>query len=389
MSSPTRLPSPPSAFTRRDCLRLLPAALGGTFAQRIHAAEGPIVIGQVAPYSGTQAVTGKALRAGARLMIEAVNDRGGIGGRPLKLVSRDDQQRPEETVRQVRALIDEHAPVALLGSVGTANIEALARDGVLQRQDMPMIGAASGATTVLAAPHIWPVKASYRAEVSRLFRQMAALGLERVGVLYQDDGFGRDVLAGAAESAQRYELQLTVKAGYARNTLDVAKAVAEVQRAQPQVLFLAATTAAGIEVMRQLRAGPANGTLVYGSSVIDTDALLRALGPEQARGYAFTTVLPLTRGRYRSVAHEYQALRLASDDADLSGRSIEGYVAAKALVRAIEAVVGTPSAARLSSTVERLQVDLGGYALDFSNRSRGVSSYVDFAMLGTGGKVVI
>lgn len=52
-----------------------------------------VVVGQVAPFSGTQAVTGKAIHAGAKLYFDAVNARGGVRGRPIRLVTRDDARR--------------------------------------------------------------------------------------------------------------------------------------------------------------------------------------------------------------------------------------------------------------------------------------------------------
>ena len=124
-------------FLSAVALALLAVALPASAAE-------DIVIGQVAPFSGPQAVTGKAIHAGAKLYFDAVNARGGVRGRAIKLVTRDDAQKPEESVRLTRELISAEAPLALIGTVGTANLEALAKDGVLTQQRVSMIGAVSG-----------------------------------------------------------------------------------------------------------------------------------------------------------------------------------------------------------------------------------------------------
>ncbi|MBT2301692.1 ABC transporter substrate-binding protein [Variovorax paradoxus] len=346
----------------------------------------PIVIGQVAPFTGPQAVTGRAIHAGAKLYFDAVNAKGGVRGRPIKLVTRDDAQKAEESVRLLRAIIAAESPVALLGTVGTTNLEAIAKDGVLAQKGVAMIGAVSGASTVAQAPGIYVVKASYHDEVARLFSQLATVGVQRVGLLYQDDGLGQDVLAGAEAAAKAHGLQLVVRAGYPRNTVAVEKAVAEIAKAKVQVVFLGATTAAGIEFVKQYAAAGGAGSMLYGMSIIDTDALLKALGPQRARGYAFSVVLPQQGDR--AVVREYLQLRQASKDPDLSGRSMEGFIAAKALVKVMEGANTLSAAGVAAALASAKAVDVGGYLLDFSARGQTASRFVDFAMFGAGGKLV-
>jgi ABC-type branched-subunit amino acid transport system substrate-binding protein len=271
--------------------------------------------------------------------------------------------------------------------VGTTNLEALAKDGVLVKQKVSMIGAVSGAASVAQAEGMHVVKASYHDEVGRLFSQLAALGVKRAGLVYQDDGLGRDVLLGAEAAAQKSNIELAVRSGYPRNTTSVEKSVADMVASKVQVIFLGATTAAGIEFVKQYRAAGGSATL-YGMSIIDTDALLKALGPEGSRGYAFSVVLPLVQETDRAIVREYLELRRASTDTRLSARSIEGFIAAKALVKILEDSKST-NAAGVSAAIEASRsVDVGSYVLDFSHKDRTSSRYVDFAMFGANGKVV-
>lgn len=370
---------------RREFLFFAAAAWLGT-ALPVQAAD-EIVIGQVAPFSGPQAITGKAIHAGAKLYFDAVNARGGVRGRPIRLVTRDDAQKPEESVRLTRELIAAEAPLAMIGTVGTANLEALAKDGALTQQRVSMVGAVSGAASVVQASGMHIVKASYHDEVARLFSQLAGVGVKRVGLVYQDDGLGRDVLAGAEAAARRHGIDLVARSPYARNTVAVEKAVSEIVAAQVQVVFLGATTAAAIEFVKQYGAAGGTGTL-YGLSIIDTDALFKALGPERARGYAFSVVLPLAHQTNRAVVREYQQLRQASTDPNLSARSIEGFIAAKALVKVLEGAPSLTPAGVSAALAAARAVDVGGYVLDFSANDRPGSRYVDFAMFGAQGRIL-
>lgn len=378
MYTPVRLPSP---------LRRALLVLGLAAALPAWAAGEPIVVGQVAPMSGPQGVTGRAINAGAKLYFDAINAKGGVRGRPVSLVTRDDAQNPVETVRLTKELIASDSPVAMIGTVGTTNLEALAKDGVLQQRKVTMVGAVSGAASVAQADGMHVVKASYHDEVARLFSQLNQLGIKNVGLVYQDDGLGQDVLRGAEAASRKTGVTLAAKAAYPRNTTAVEGAVADMLKAQPQVVLLGATTAAAVEFVKKY--GMAGGTAtLYGMSIIDTEALLKALGPKGARGYAFSVVLPLAVDTNRPVVREYLALRQASKDPNLSARSIEGFIAAKALVKTLEGVSNPTASSVTSAIVSARSIDVGGYVLDFTQRNRTGSQYVDFAMFGADGKIV-
>jgi branched-chain amino acid transport system substrate-binding protein len=350
------------------------------------AAFADIVIGQVAPFTGPQAVTGKAMRAGAKLWLDEVNARGGIRGQKIKYVFRDDAQKPEETVRLVKEMIEQENPAAMIGTVGTSNLEALKQDGVLEKTRVSMFGAVSGATSIITARNMYPVKASYREEVERLFKQLGEMGRTKVGVVYQDDGLGRDALAGAQASAKTYGITLVAQSGYARNTTEVSNAVAEMVKQAPDVIFLAATTAAAIEFTTRYQAAGGRAGL-FGMSIIDVQALLAKLGPDRARGFAFSVVLPTDDRQDREVVREYLRLRQNSRDTELSSRSLEGFIAARALTKAIERTA-SPTAANITETMDRgFETDVGGHRLTFG-KGQTPSRYVDFAVLGNGGRLV-
>ena len=81
--------------------------------------ENPIKVGFVGCLTGRLSDLGTAGRNGVILAVEEINSRGGINGRPVELITKDDKQNPEEALRVDRELIDEGA-VAIIGHMTSA-----------------------------------------------------------------------------------------------------------------------------------------------------------------------------------------------------------------------------------------------------------------------------
>src|SRR5690606_21689070 len=79
----------------------------------------PWRIGMSAAFSGPAAALGTGMRDGVLAYFAAVNARGGVHGRPLELVARDDAYEPGRTAPNMRALADEDGVFAVIGNVGT------------------------------------------------------------------------------------------------------------------------------------------------------------------------------------------------------------------------------------------------------------------------------
>ena len=344
-----------------------------------------IVVAQVAAFSGAQALSGKAIRAGIKLYIDHVNQSGGIAGNRIKFVSYDDGYKSEETVRLVKEILAKQAPIAFIGILGTANNEAIIKDGVLEKANIPLVGAISGASSMIGAPNVFVTKASYHDEVRRLFELLSLIGNNRVAVVYQNDGFGKDILAGAELAAPKVGIQLVAKAPYERNTTKVEPAVKEVLKSNAQVVYLGAVTSAAVEFIKQYRQSGGSAQ-IYGVSVIDVEALKRSLGSDLIAGYGLGVLWPLTTARTFPIIREYQELAAAAKDPDLAERSMEGYIAAKVLVLGLRQTRTSPAA--LAKVVGDMKsVDLGGFFIDFSQKDRTGSQYVDFAIVGRGGQI--
>jgi ABC-type branched-subunit amino acid transport system substrate-binding protein len=344
-----------------------------------------IVVAQVAAFTGAQAVSGKAIRAGLKLYLDHINKSGGIGGDKIKLLTYDDGYKADETVRIVKEVLAKETPTAFVGVLGTANCEALVKDGTLAKSGVPLIGAISGASSLVGAPGIFVTKASYRDEVKRLFQLLSGIGVNQVAVVYQNDGFGKDILSGAEIAAPQTGIKLVAKSAYERNTIKVEDSVKQVLASNAQAVYLGAVTTAAAAFVKEYR--QAGGTAqIYGVSVVDVDSLRKALGPELVAGYGFGVLWPLTTSREFPIIREYQKLSAEAKDPDLAERSMEGFIAAKVLVQGLRQSRANPAA--LARAVNGMKgVDLGGFYVDFTQPERTGSQYVEFAIVGKGGQI--
>ncbi len=345
-----------------------------------------IVIAQIAALSGVQASAGKAYAAGLRLGFDAANAGGGINGSPLRLVSVDDAYKPEETVRLARETIARENPVALTATVGTANADALIKAGILTGSGIPLIGPSSGANSVIGQPGVFLTKASYADEVNQLFITLSSMGLTRVAVLYQDDGYGRDLLASATTLAPKYKVELVAQSSYDRISANVEPAVNALLKADAQVIFLAAISAPAANFIKAYKQRGGNAMLI-GPSPVDISYLQKQLSKELLRGYVASTVGPVESRTSLPIIREYLKLKAASPSPDYGIRSLEGYVTSRVIITALQRGKATPEG--LSQSLRALRaLDLGGMSVDYADVRRGGSSYVDFVTIDRMGAIV-
>src|SRR5690606_32354968 len=100
--------------------------------------DGEIVLGHTGILSGPLGAPIQVVMAGAGLAFDAVNAQGGLAGRKIKLVSLDDELKPEKAVANYEKLLAEHRAFAFFGCVGSGTTAAAAK--VLGRSGAPMVG---------------------------------------------------------------------------------------------------------------------------------------------------------------------------------------------------------------------------------------------------------
>ena len=156
-----------------------------------------IKIGNTAPYSGPASTYGTIEKAGAAYF-RKVNDEGGISGRKINFVSLDDGYSPPKTVEMVRRLVEQEQVLFLFNTQGTPTNTAIWK--YVNDQKVPHLFLATGATK-WGDPrgHPWTMgfQPTYQAE-GHIYAQYILKNIPdaRVGILYQNDDYGKDYVKG-------------------------------------------------------------------------------------------------------------------------------------------------------------------------------------------------
>ena len=164
------------------------------------ASDTEIKIGNTMPYSGPASSYG-AIGKAETAYFNMINEQGGINGRKIDFISRDDSYSPPKTVEQVRKLVEEDHVLILFNTLGTPPNSAIHE--YLNENKVPQLFVATGADKWNDPKHFpWTMgwQPSYRIE-ARIYARYILQNLPKakIGVLYQNDDFGKDYLIGLRE----------------------------------------------------------------------------------------------------------------------------------------------------------------------------------------------
>jgi branched-chain amino acid transport system substrate-binding protein len=190
-----------------------------------------VLVGGTAPLTGPQTAYASISR-GAKAYVDYVNSKGGVNGRRIDYVARDDASDPVRTVAETRRLVEQDGVFAVFNSFGTDQNLAV-RDYLNQRK-VPQLFAASGASTLGSEtarfPYTIGLRPTYTAEGWVLGQYLARTqGVAKVGVLYENDGFGQELLAGLRRGVLRSHVKIVSVQPYDVDSFDVDAQVARLR----------------------------------------------------------------------------------------------------------------------------------------------------------------
>ena len=386
-------PRHPLAWARlRKAARNAARALSASLLLALPLAQATeVVIGQVAPLSGVLATTGAQMVLGGKIYFDHINAQGGIHGATIRHVVVDDGYKVPDTVRLTRELLAKPEVVALYGFAGTANITQLLADGVLEQGGAALVAPYTGGESLRTPfnPWIFHVRAGYVDEAEHMVQQLTTLGMNRIAVMYQDDGFGKSGLAGVEAAMAKRNLKLVLTAGYERNTDKVQDAVKAISAADVHAVIMVAVNKPAAAFIKQYRE-QGGGAQLYNISVVDPGEIVKLAGLKNAHGLGISQVVPYPYRPMLSVVREYQTiLKKYAPDAEINYTNFEQFLGAKVLVEALRRAGPAPTRAKVAKALESLNnYDLGGVTLSYSPTNRIGSRYVEVTVIGSNGKLM-
>ncbi len=271
---------------------------------------------------------------GGRIHFEEVNEAGGIHGRKIRLIARDDGYEPTRTIECVNELIREDGVFALGFFVGTPT--GVKAGAMAQRRKVPLFGLMTGAEPLRhpVKRYLLHVRASYYDETRAMIDGLVGVGKDRIAVFHQDDAFGRAVLKGVRIALAEHGREPVALGRFARSTMDVAAGLSEIEASKPDAVVLVGTYAPLAKFVDEGRQRGLDA-LFLNVSFVGTKAFAEAAGAA-GEGVVVTQVVPSPNRRdLPAVAEYHAALARFGQGAAPNFVSLEGYVTARVLVEGL------------------------------------------------------
>jgi branched-chain amino acid transport system substrate-binding protein len=212
-----------------------------------------IKIGQTMPYSGPASAYGVIGRTDAAYF-KMINEQGGVNGRKINLISLDDAYSPPKTVEQTRRLVEDEKVAFIFNSLGTPPNLAIRQ--YLNDNKVPQLFVATGAATFSDPQHFpWTMgwQPNYQTEAKIFAKHILKTKPDaKIGVLYQNDGFGKDYLIGLKDGLGADHAGMVIKeASYETSEPTVDSQIVTLQGSGADVLLIAATPKFAAQAIRK------------------------------------------------------------------------------------------------------------------------------------------
>lgn len=342
-----------------------------------------IVVGQSAVLSGPLGVSLQGFNAGARLALDEANARGGVGGRAVRLVSLDDQLKPDVAVANYRQLIEQERVFCCFGGVGSGTIAAATP--LLRETGVPLVGnyAVSDAVRQKARGAAYFVRAGYGREAEKLVQHLATVGIDRIAVAHLANPGGAEVLQliqGALRQRGGREVMGAAAVGNDGSGLEAAITSLSALDVQAVVMFLSGPPVA--KLMEGLWAKGRHPAF-YGLSTVAGEKVAEALG-ERLKGLAICQTMPYPWSQSDATARQFQALADAAK-VPVSYYSYEGYLNAQVLLEGLRRAGKEPTRAGLHAAMRAMKLRLAGMDLDFTADATG-SRFAELVQVNAQGR---
>ena len=345
-----------------------------------------ILFGQSAAFSGPAQELGRNMRLGIEAAFHEANERGGVHGRRLELVSRDDAYEPEAAIANTTNLIEEDQVFALIGEVGTPTSRSATP--VAAEAGVPFIAPFTGAEFLRDAgrDNIINLRASYYQETEEMVARLTTdLGIKRIAVLYQDDSYGRAGWRGVRLALDRRAMEPVSIGLYPRNTMAVKTALLDLNQGAPEAVIMIGAYEPVAELIawaRHMGQDPIFMTV----SFVGSNALARELGPAGAGVYV-TQVVPFPTDDSLPIVSSYlSALSAYDPDANPGFVSFEGYLAGRLAIAGLDGCgPDVDRACFLDSLRSADVIDIDGFELRYGYGDNQGSDTVFLTVIGEDG----
>lgn len=332
-----------------------------------------ILLGTTTAMTGSNKELGNDMVMGMQACFQSVNAAGGIGGRQIELIVKDDGYEPNQALENMQELFEGNQVFAVIGNVGTptANVTV----PYANENKYLFFAPFTGAQSLRRDPpdrYVFNYRASYADETAAMvhyFVEKKRISPSKIAVFAQNDSFGDDGFTGVAKALEKYDIQPEniIRVGYERNTTQIADAVKKIEEQKDQIdaLIMVATYKPSALLVQQLKDRKLN-ILTAAVSFVGSDLLaqqFKEMGPDYAEGVIVTQVVPYYLSNATGVLRYRGAMRKYFPLSNPGFVSLEGFIAAECFIEGLKQVEAAGEAVTTENVINALEkinnLDLG------------------------------
>ena len=255
------------------------------------ASDTEIKIGNTMPYSGPASPYGTIGKSEAAYFA-MINEQGGIHGRKINFISRDDSYSPPKTVELVRKLVEQDGVLALFQTFGTAPNSAIRE--YLNDNKVPQLFVRTGASKWNDPKHYpWTMgwQPSYQIE-GRIYARyiLKNIPAAKIAVLYQNDDFGKDYLIGLRDGlGDKADGMIVASQSYETTDATIHSQIVSLQTSGANVLLTVALPKFAAQTIRKIYEIGWKPTHILSSVSNSVGLVMRPAGPEKSVGIISAT----------------------------------------------------------------------------------------------------
>ena len=351
------------------------AALALCLCAPAHAGK-PVVVAQSIDLSGPNGSIGRDYVAGITTYFDSINQKGGINGRKIQYLVRDDHGVTAQAAANVTTLIKDDRADYLLGAIGNDATQAIAAAPAFA-QSRHVLFAPLADSSATSDPRVMFWRPSIESELLFLLSYFEKLGVTQVGIALQASPQNNRAFAFLSAEMRKRRMALSGVAKVSPNAANLQLEAQRLSKAGAKLIISIGDTIASAQFLRAFRSYDPT-TFVAGTSLINLTTLSEIAGARATEFTVFSQVVPNPSSTVSALQVEHIAMFKRFRDEPVSSVTLEGFAVAKTLVRMMK----LEPAAMASS---RTPIDLGGMSVVSAQGGKNLSRYVDIALFKRGG----
>ena len=216
----------------------------------------PIKLGAFFDLTGPSSAIGTPTKLVAEMVVKKINDEGGINGRPLTLVTADDEGDPTKAAIIAKKFVDSDKVTAIIGPTRTDT--GMAAKPIVEQMKVPTFMCVGGDPVIQGGkfgPYKWTFKSPQRTMVAvqKTYAYMKKKGIQKIAIITAADGFGRDGKGELERLAPEFGLKIMASESFQATDNDMTPQLIKIKAASPEAVVCWTIGKAGSIVAKNVK----------------------------------------------------------------------------------------------------------------------------------------